>query len=92
MLGKLGTNRDIFWESSKAMVHVRLEYVTVPKGLKKRAYSICAPNSLVVLSFPHASNFCSLFPTPLAETLTNVHNRRLPSWPLTDLWGHVGLC
>ena len=57
-----------------------------------RAYSICAPNSLVVLSFPHASNFCSLFPIPLAETLTNVHNRRLPSWPLTDLWGHVGLC
>ena len=35
LLGKRGTKEDILCESSKVIVHVRLEYVTVPSGLKK---------------------------------------------------------
>ena len=37
-------------------------------------FYICAPGSLALLIHPHSVNFCSLFPTPLPETLRTGYN------------------
>ena len=41
-----------------------------------RDFYFCAPGSLALLIHPHSVNFCSLFPTPLPETLITGHNGR----------------
>ena len=57
-------------------------------------FYICAPGSLALLIHPHALNFCSVFPTPLSETLRRGHNgrrRRVSALIVnSDEWGHVG--
>ena len=41
-----------------------------------RDFYFCAPGSLALLIHPHSVNFCSLFPTPLPETLRTGYNGR----------------
>ena len=60
-------------------------------NINNRDYYSCAPGSLVVLSFPHAPNLCSLFPTSLVETLTNAQSGAVLVVN-SDEWGHFGLC
>ena len=49
-----------------------------------RVFYIRAPSSLAILIHPHALNFCSLFPTPLPETLRTGHKRWMPSGQCFD--------
>ena len=50
--------------------------------IKSWDFYIYAPGSLAILIHPHTLNFCSLFPTPLPETLRTGHKR----------WMSLGQC
>ena len=65
-------------------------------AIKNRIFYFCAPGSLALLIHPHSVNFCSLFPTPLPETLITGYNgrcRRVNGLTVnSDEWGRVGWC
>ena len=62
-------------------------------GYNRRDFYICAPGSLALLIHPRALNFCSIFPTPLPETLITGHNgrcRRVKGLTVnSDEWGRA---
>ena len=65
-------------------------------GLILWDFYICAPGSLALLIHPHTLNFCSVFPTPLPETLRRGQNgrrRRVSALTInSNEWGRVGRC
>ena len=56
--------------------NVVLEITNTDEVYLYRDFYIYAPGSLALLIHPRALNFCSIFPTPLPETLITGHNGR----------------
>ena len=71
-----------------------LNFQGIPRTFIFWDFYICAPGSLALLIHSHALNFCSVFPTPLPETLRRGHNGRLHRGRAltvhSDEWGRVG--